>query len=222
VQLQWTPERPLEAPQGNVIAWDGSQAAKSGVEPIEAGIARSAQWLKSATALFVSHRRALPEGDSPQINSAAHIWVPGIDTWQALAARGLWVEGCAEGLGFAALEPMLAEPLLQLPAREQWTVLTHLDAVAGWPAGEVIATYRYCDAADDVGSAGAAGQAPPANATHLYWSSSAQFDRWCGQVAPGAQHACGTGKTYEHLCRAGVQNLRAFPRPAHWRQWLGL
>jgi hydroxymethylbilane synthase len=222
VQLQWTPEQPLEAPQGNVIAWDGSQAAKSGVEPIEAGIARSAQWLKSATALFVSHRRALPEGDSPQINSAAHIWVPGIDTWQALAARGLWVEGCAEGLGFATLEPMLAEPLLQLPAREQWTVLTHVDAVAGWPAGEVIATYRYCNAVSGADVAGQADQAPPSNATHLYWSSSAQFDRWCGQVAPGAQHACGTGKTYDHLRRAGVQNLRAFPQPAHWRQWLGL
>jgi len=227
-QLQWTPEQPLEAPKGNVVPWDGSQAARSAVEPIEAGIAKSAQRVKSATALFVSHRRALPEGDSAQINFAAHIWVPGIDTWQALAARGLWVEGCAEGLGFAALEPMLAEPLLQLPALEQWTVLTHLDAVAGWPAGEVIATYRYCDAADNAGSAGPAGsagmagQAPPANATHLYWSSSAQFDRWCGHVAPGAQHACGVGKTYEHLRRAGVQNLQAFPQPAHWRQWLGL
>jgi hydroxymethylbilane synthase len=217
-QLQWTPEQPLDAPKGNVVPWDGSQAAKSSVEPIEAGIARSAQRLKSAAALFVAHRRALPGGDSLQINSAAHIWVPGIDTWQALAARGVWVEGCAEGLGFAALEPMLAEPLLQLPARDHWTVLTRLDAVGGWPACEVIATYRYCDA----DTAGEADQAPPANATHLYWSSSAQFDRWCALVAPGAQHACGAGKTYEHLRRAGVQNLRAFPQPAHWRQWLGV
>ena len=217
-QLQWTPEQPLDAPAGTVRPWDGSQAARAGVEPIAAGIARSAQRLKTATAVFVAHRRALPEDDSIQINAAAHVWVPGIDTWRALAGRGVWVEGCAEGLGFAALEPLLAEPLLQLPARDQWTVLTHLDAVAGWPAGEVIATYRHGEAV----TGGQADAAPPADATHLYWSSSAQFDRWRSVVAPGAQHACGAGKTYEHLRRAGVQNLRAFPQPAHWRQWLGV
>ena len=56
----------------------------------------------------------------------------------------------------------------------------------------------------------------------MYWFSSAQFERWRGFVGPGAQHACGPGKTYEHLRRAGVQNLRVFPQPAHWRQWLGV
>jgi hypothetical protein len=56
----------------------------------------------------------------------------------------------------------------------------------------------------------------------VYWSSSAQFDRWHAHVAPHAQHACGPGKTFEHLRRAGVQNLRAFPQPLHWRRWLGV
>ena len=97
-------------------------------------------------------------------------------------------------------------------------VLTHLDAIAGWLAGDVIATYRV-RAAD---AAAPAGAAPPPDATHLYWSSSAQFDHWRSHVPSGAQHACGVGKTYEHLRRAGVQNLRAFPQPAHWRRWLGV
>jgi heme-degrading monooxygenase HmoA len=56
----------------------------------------------------------------------------------------------------------------------------------------------------------------------VYWHSSAQFDRWRHSVAPAVQHACGPGKTYEHLRRAGVQNLRVFPQPVHWRQWLGV
>jgi hydroxymethylbilane synthase len=240
-ELHWTPEAPLVTPTGPVRAWDGTKAMRAGVEPLAAGIAHSAQALRSATAVFVAHRRALPEDDSIAINPAAHVWVPGVDTWQALAARGIWVEGCAEGLGFAALESLLAEPLLQLPAPAQWTVLTHQDAVAGWPAGEVIATYRHGDggqgesnagarsggddahgAATDGAGAGAPDAAPPANATHVYWSSSAQFDRWHAQVPPDAQHACGPGKTFEHLRRAGVQNLRAFPQPLHWRQWLGV
>jgi hydroxymethylbilane synthase len=217
-QLQWTPEQPLAAPQGTARPWDGSRAARALVEPIESGIARCRQRLKTATALFVAHRRALPEDDSIQINSAAHVWVPGIDTWQALAERGVWVEGCAEGLGFATLEPMLVEPLLQLPPRDQWTVLTHAEAIAGWPAGEVIATYRHVESP----AASAAAGAPSADATHVYWHSSAQFDRWRHSVAPAVQHACGPGKTYEHLRRAGVQNLRVFPQPVHWRQWLGV
>jgi hydroxymethylbilane synthase len=171
-----------------------------------------------ASAVFVAHRRALPQGDSTPINPAARVWVPGIDTWQALADRGVWVEGCGEGLGFAALEPMLAEPLLQLPPRDRWTVLTHAEAAAGWPAGDVIATYRRAERA----AASGADAAPPADATHVYWFSSAQFDRWRSVIGPGTQHACGPGKTYEHLRRAGVQNLRLFPQPAHWRQWLGV
>src|ERR1700691_785005 len=217
-QPRWTPETPLEPPEQAIKAWDGSRAARPRVEPIEAGIARSAERLRHAAALFVSHRRALPEGDSTAITSAAHVWVPGIDTWQALAERGVWVEGCGEGLGFAALEPMLAEPLLQLPSSDRWIVLTHEEAAAGWSAGEVIATYRHAERAAANGVDGA----PPADATHVYWSSSAQFDRWGSLVGPGVQHACGPGKTYQHLRRAGVQNLRLFPQPALWRQWLGV
>jgi hydroxymethylbilane synthase len=214
---QWTPETPLEPPEEAIRAWDGSRAERAGVEPLEAGIARSAERLRHAVALIVTHRRALPEIDSSEIN-AAHIWVPGLDTWQALAERGLWVEGCAEGLGFAALEPMLAQPLLQLPPRDAWTVLTHAEAAAGWSAGEVIATYQHGERVGPEDSAGA----PPPDATHVYWFSSAQFERWHAVVGPLAQHACGPGKTYEHLRRAGVQNLRVFPQPAHWRQWLGV
>jgi hydroxymethylbilane synthase len=216
---QWTPAAALEPPGDTVTAWDGSRAERPGIEPIAAGAARSAERLSRATALFVSHRRALPEGDSTHVPSGAHVWVPGTDTWQALAERGVWVEGCADGLGFGALEPMLSEPLLQLPARDQWTVLTHADAVEGWPAGDVIATYRHAPAHD---TSGELAGAPPADATHVYWHSSAQFERWRGRLRPGVQHACGPGKTYEHLRRAGVQNLRVFPQPAHWRHWLGV
>ena len=125
------------------------------------------------------------------------------------------VEGCADGLGFAALEPLLHAPLLQLPPMSQWTVLTHAAASGGWPEGEVIAGYIHRDTPGEQG-------APPPAATHLYWHSSAQFDRWHGRTATQAQHACGPGKTHQHLVRAGVQNVRMFPSAAQWREWLRL
>jgi hydroxymethylbilane synthase len=217
-QLRWTPAVPLAAPTGAVRPWDGSRAERAAIEPIEAGDALSLQRLPGTEALFVAHGRALPEGAPARINPASHIWVPGLSTWQALAERGLWVEGCAEGLGIALLEPLLLEPLLQLPSLSQWTVLTHAGAVSGWAPGQVIATYRHREAS----AADEAAAAPPADATHLYWHSSAQFERWRTGVAGPVQHACGPGKTYQHLLHAGVQNLRMFPAAVQWRTWLGL
>jgi hypothetical protein len=98
----------------------------------------------------------------------------------------------------------------------QWTVLTHAGAVNGWAPGQVIATYRHLEPV--AGDAAA----PPAGSSHLYWHSGAQFDRWGGKVDGSAQHACGPGKTYQHLLQAGVHNARMFPSPVHWRSWLGL
>ena len=169
-------------------------------------------------ALFVAHRRALPLHPWVQVPASTHVWVPGIGTWQALAQRGVWVEGCGEELGFATLQPLLAQPLLQLPALDSWTILTHADAAAGWPRGEVIATYRHLRASAHESRL----DAPSSQVTHVYWHSSAQFDRWRDRLSAQVQHACGNGKTAEHLQRAGVQNLRVFPQVASWRQWLGL
>ena len=96
-------------------------------------------------------------------------------------------------------------------------MLTHDAALGGWPEGEVIASYRHRDV-----SGGEEQGAPPRDATHLYWHSSAQFDRWRARAGPQAHHACGPGKTYPHLLHAGVQNLRMFPSAVQWREWLRL
>ncbi len=221
-QLHWQPPEPLPARPDGVHAWDGSQVSRGPIEPIAAGVLRAEQLLQQAPALFVAHRRALPAAAAPVpvAAGAPHLWVPGLETWRALAQRGFWVEGCAEGLGFSALLPLLRQPVLQLPPQGQWAVLTH--AQADWDldgkdaVGEVVATYQHTSTV-------------PADiderlrqATHIYWNSAAQFDRWGGQAAPSAQHACGAGKTYAHLQRVGVKHLRRFPQAALWRQWLGL
>ncbi len=213
-QLRWTPSVPLPRPRGPVRAWDGSGAERAPAVPIEAGVQRARQRLPEANALFIAHARSLPEGIERLIAPGAHVYVPGLSTWYALAARGVWVEGCAEGLGIGALQPLLRAPLLQLPALGDWIVLTHEGALDGWAPGQAIATYAHGNIE------GARDGAPPADATHLYWHSSAQFDRWYMGSAPTVQHACGPGKTFQHLQRARVQNLRMFPSAQQWREWL--
>jgi hydroxymethylbilane synthase len=209
VQLRWTPPEPLAPPTQPTRAWDGSASRPSQAVLLPEGVAAAARALERAEAIFLAHRRALPDNGSVRVRPGTPLWVPGLASWRALAARGVWVEGCAEGLGFAHLEPLLREPWLRLPPPARWTVLTHAQAVAEWSAGEVIATYE---------SRGD-GPGPPSDATHVYWSSGAQFERWGDRVGAGCAHACGPGKTYEHLRRAGLEP-RVFPDAEQWRRWL--
>jgi len=223
-QLRWTPPAPLPALLPPVRAWDGSRAAAPALVARPEGLAQARERLPQARAVFVAHRRALPPETQSGIRAGTPLWVPGVQTWRALAQRGLWVEGCAEGLGFASLAPLLAEPWLGLPAPAQWLVLTHAQALAGWPAGSAVATYAHAGpeaaAAGPSADAGPADAGPPADATHVYWASSAQFERWAARLGAGTLHACGPGKTYEHIRRAGVQNLWQFPQAAQWREWV--
>ena len=219
-QLRWTPARPLPAAAGTIRAWDGSGAERAAVEPVADADKMELERVAATQALFVAHARALPEQALGRIRAGCRVYVPGLATWRALAERGVWVEGCADSLGFALLQPLLREPLLQLPPSEQWTVLTHAGALEGWASGQAIATYRHRELSDAGG--GAATGAPPPDTTHCYWHSSAQFDRW-HQAVPGAvHHACGPGKTHEHLRRTRVQNLTMFPSVTQWRSWLRL
>jgi hydroxymethylbilane synthase len=209
VRLRWTPEASLAPPSQPIRAWDGSLAKQIQMVSLGEGVDAAASALERAQAVFVAHRRALPDNGSVQLRAGTPLWVPGLSSWRGLAERGVWVEGCAEGLGFAHIEPLLAEPWLQLPPRARWTVLTHAQAVREWSAGEVIATYETRDL----------GSGPPPDATHLYWASGAQFERWRQRVGADSAHACGPGKTYEHLRRAGIA-ASMFPGVEQWRRWL--
>ena len=210
----WEPLQPLPALAAPVRSWDGSALPTPPSLPIPGAAAQAAAALAHAAAGFITHRRALPDLPAAQINACAHLWVPGVETWFALAARGVWVEGCAEGLGFQALASTLGAPLLGLPAPEQWLVLTYEEALPHWRGHQAFATYRHQSGADD-------SQAPSAAVSHVYWHSAAQFERWGDRLGAHVHHACGPGRTSERLRDAGVAKLTVFPSARHWREWLG-
>ncbi|HEX9472882.1 MAG TPA: hydroxymethylbilane synthase [Steroidobacteraceae bacterium] len=206
------------APRPPLRPWDGSTQPAPAMEAVPGVAAEAERRLAGATAAFIAHRRALPELPAAAVNRCAHVWVSGTESWFALAARGVWVEGCAESLGFAVLRPILAAPLLALPPPQEWLALTHQEAAAGWAEVPVLATYRR------VGGTGAAGVpeagGPPPEALQLWWHSGVQFERWGAQAARACQHACGPGKTADLLRRRGVQDLTVFPSVQHWWEWL--
>ena len=43
------------------------------------------------------------------------VWASGTKSWFTLAAQGVWVQGCAEGLGAEAAATLVTEPVLRLP-----------------------------------------------------------------------------------------------------------
>jgi hypothetical protein len=127
------------------------------------------------------------------------------------------VQGCGEGLGAEATAQLVAEPLLRLPAHSQWDVLTHAAALEPWQSGSwaganTIATYAVSDSELPDAAALAA-------ATHVFWSSTAQFERGRRLVGERVWHASGPGKTAGHIRAAGVRNFRAFPTVEEWRRW---
>jgi hydroxymethylbilane synthase len=207
-QLHW--RAPPAAAGTPARTWDGSTQPAPAVEALADAAGRCTQQLASKSATFIAHRRALPELPAAAVNRCPHIWVSGTESWFALAARGVWVEGCAESLGFAALRGTLAEPLLALPAPRDWLALTSAEAVEGWGEVPALATYRH----------GASSAVSPAGATHVWWHSSVQFDQWHGLIAKNCSQACGPGKTAEHLRRAGIRDVAVFPSVRQWREWV--
>ncbi len=96
-------------------------------------------------------------------------------------------------------------------------MLTHEAAVDPWQAGSwaganVIATYSVSE-----------GELPDAKglaaATHIYWSSTAQFERGRRFANATAWHSSGAGKTAEHIRASGVRNFLHFPSIEEWRKW---
>jgi hydroxymethylbilane synthase len=127
------------------------------------------------------------------VSPARMVWAAGTTTWRRLAARGIWVHGCADGLGDQ--EP----PAIDLLAGRvvKWHRLTHR---AAEPGPDTLATYEVSERLPD----------DLARRTHFFWTSGALFleavarwpeirDRW---------HASGPGRTSRVLQDAIGSNGR--------------
>jgi hydroxymethylbilane synthase len=208
--LVWqAPPRPSGA-----RAWDGADWVSASDYRAQARID-----LGEPQAAFLAHWRALPPG--LQLPATTRLWVSGTRSWRRLAARGLWVEGCAEDLGFEAVLPTLRLPVLRLPPLPEWTALTRTDATTSWQdsgVGRVLATYSI-EAPGD-GHALAAIRARLAQATHFYWGSAAQYHALRHWLPARPHHACGPGKTYRSLRAAGLTELQPFPSRQAWQSWV--
>lgn len=223
-EMKWY--QPPSAPEKKTTLWDGSEWRaklfrsvwlKDEIKKVQKTIAD-----KEAQATFLSHSRALP--DDMSLPSSLHVWTSGISSWFRLAQKGIWVEGCSEGLGFDSLLETLKEPVLRLPDLPQWVYLTHDQAKGEWESvikkeGLIVGcTYQLIpqkegptlqEAGESLGKA-----------SHIFWSSISQYELLKTKFSRQAHHACGPGKTFEHLQKNGISSLQAFPSVEEWKKWL--
>jgi hydroxymethylbilane synthase len=131
----------------------------------------------TSTALWVARAEALPP-EWP-IGEDQLVWAAGGRTWERLAARGVWVNGCADGLG-----EQEAPDVDRLAGRSvEWQRVTH--AASGDP--QAIATYVV-------------DQELPADLdrrTHFFWTSGSLFRDALHRFPAirGGWHASGPGRT---------------------------
>ncbi len=173
--------------------------------------------LGNDTAVFAAYWHALQYHSLP---AGTRLWVSGVESWRRLAARGLWVEGCGDNLGFADVRATLECPVLGLPPLRDWTALTSSWAVPGWRdsgVSRVLATYEIFPPTDEALLRGLRESA--SHATHFYWSSPEQFHALRKALPANAHHACGAGKTLRALRTAGT-DAQPFPNGREWQRWL--
>ncbi len=202
-----------DSPQKPVRSWDGFTAREpSDVPAPEVSRAVDTAFRDSTAPVFVAHSRALPKHAAARL--AKHrVWTSGTPSWWRLARLGVWVEGCAEGLGYEWIDSTLGEPVLGLPPLAQWQVLSHTAAADHWPAGEVIGTYQLPEVSSQA-------IPDPTTVTHVYWASGTQFSQLWSRLPASVHHACGPGKTAHVIRAAGISNLTVFPSVHEWRRWL--
>ncbi|HEX6186626.1 MAG TPA: hydroxymethylbilane synthase [Pyrinomonadaceae bacterium] len=152
-------------------------------EPIPATIPDSPLWIAKAD--------ALPEDVS--ISDSQLVWASGLKTWERLAKRGVWVSGCAEGLG--EQENPQVETIAGTEVR--WTKLTHADAPAE-NGMQALTTYRLIP--KDGG--------PNIEGKHyFFWTSGSGFERAL-QLHPWMKsmtHFCGPGNTQLGIQKHGIE-----------------
>jgi hydroxymethylbilane synthase len=202
------PPRPADA-----RPWDGgiwTRQVRRRALPVDPACTR-------LDAVFAAHWHALT--DQVPLPSGSRIWVSGPESWFRAANQGLWVEGCADNLGFAALAETLATEVLQLPSLSQWTVLTRSGAESSWAGTgveRIVATYRAGQVSESSAQLGESIR----KATHFFWGSVDQFRAVQQWLPPHARHACGPGKTGPALRTAGIDSVDIFPSRREWQAWL--
>jgi hydroxymethylbilane synthase len=167
----------------------------------------------STKAVFVSSHKAVHSPALVQGLQNKAIWAAGTKSWYALAQQGLWVNGCADGLGLHALLPLLQSPLFATH-KNDIQIITNIHSALDWQQKGWRATGTYALKPTHQPALVAALQ----KAEAVFWTSFQQYQAYRQYLHPAVVHCCPSGKTATLLKQQGIQT-KVFPTIKAFAQW---
>lgn len=167
----------------------------------------------STKAVFISSHKAVHNPTMVQGLQTKAIWAAGTKTWYALAQQGLWVNGCADGLGLHTLLPLLQSHLFATH-KNDIQIITNIHSALDWQQKGWRATGTYALKPTHQPALLAALQ----KAEAVFWTSFQQYQAYRQYVRPSVVHCCPSGKTATLLKQQGIQP-KVFPTIKAFAQW---
>ncbi|MEP7268360.1 MAG: 5-aminolevulinate synthase [Saprospiraceae bacterium] len=168
--------------------------------------------LQKYKTVFVSHIAAV---HASLINdlSTKNVWCAGSSTWQKLAAKGIWVSGCADSLGFEHLSGLFKTPFININPKDI-VLLSNADSSKRWidSGAASMATYQ------NKYHSNLLEKYKLKTAQLVFWTCYAHYDEVKELIAKDLLHACLPGKTFQLLRDRGHQPI-IFPTIKAFNQW---
>ena len=167
----------------------------------------------STTAVFISSHKAIHSNELVDKTAQKRVWAAGTRTWYELAKKGIWVEGCADGLGMESLHEVWQSPLIHL-GKKDFLIITNEASTHHWQADgwNTATTYEL------VPEPSATIQDAICKADLIFWTSFQQYEMYKDFVKQAARHLCPAGKTAKLLQEAGF-NPVIFPTIKAFIDW---
>ncbi len=168
--------------------------------------------VKSNNSYFVSHISAIEFMTATDFENI-RVWAAGIATWTKIAKKGIWVEGCADSLGFESIGSLLSTKFVDLNPQGVM-ILTNQTSAENWRRFGYQAIQTY----DLTYHSSLLDKYKLTTAKMIFWNCFAHFEQVQGILPEGIIHACLPGKTTDLLKNLGLQPI-VFPTINAFNQW---
>jgi DNA-binding transcriptional LysR family regulator len=155
---------------------------------------------------FIASHKAVHTEQVVTKLAGSRVWAAGTRTWFELAKKGLWVEGCADGLGLESLTNSWAGAFTGID-RESVNIITNAESADQWitDGWSATGTYKLIPSITPEIKEGLE------EAEMVFWTSYQQYQACRELVKPDLLHASPAGKTASLLKKDGIEKLVVFP-----------
>lgn len=168
---------------------------------------------ESAKVFFISSHKAIHSEKIKNTIQQQRVWAAGTRTWYDLAKKGIWVEGCADGLGFDFLQIAFKSPLVNIAVNDIQIITNNLSKIHWIEDGiSAVGTYELSDnLSEEI-------KREIVKADIIFWTSFQQYELCKPFIKNNVQHVCPAGKTAKLLLAKGLQPI-IFPTIKAFNDW---